>query len=424
MDRRDLLLLVLAGCADTSTRIVPPATPAPAPQSSAPRAPEPVQTPEAAAHQHMRAWLADFRPRALAAGVSPQVFDREMAGITSNPRILALDGRQPEFSKPIGDYVRGAINAERIAGGQRRRDGAYFAEIEQRYGVPREVLIAIWGMESAFGAVQGDFDVLRSMATLAAEGRRRAFAEGEVIAALKMIQTGERSRDGMRGSWAGAMGQTQFIPSSFLSMAVDGDGDGRRDLWASSADALASAANLLVKGGWVRGQSWAREVTVPADFDYSLVEGPRETPDWWAQRGVVRADGQPWSDLDRNAPAGLIAPSGANGPIFLAFPNHFAIRKYNNSTAYALGVGLLADAIAGGGQLVRAWPAETPLALDDRLAAQRALAKLGFDPGQPDGVIGVNTRTALRAWQKARGLTADGYLSLDMVSRLRSEAQV
>jgi hypothetical protein len=200
------------------------------------------------------------------------------------------------------------------------------------------------------------------------------------------------------------------------------DGDGKRDIWGDSADALASAANLLAKGGWVRGQSWAREVTVPPGFDYSLTEGPRETPTWWAEQGVKRADGLPWNDIDATAQAQLVAPAGANGPLFLLFPNHFAIRKYNNSLAYALGVGMLADRFTGGGQLARAWPAETPLSLVDRMTAQRALAALGFNPGAADGVVGLNTRSALRAWQKARGLTADGYLSIDMVQRLSAEA--
>jgi membrane-bound lytic murein transglycosylase B len=220
------------------------------------------------------------------------------------------------------------------------------------------------------------------------------------------------------------MGQTQFLPSNFLSTAVDFDGDGRRDIWASNADSLASAANLLAKGGWQRGQSWAREVTAPQGFDFSLTEGPRLTPDEWAARGVRRADGLPWSEADRGAQAQLVAPAGANGPLFLLFPNHFAIRKYNNSLAYALGVGMLADRFAGSAQLTRAWPAETPLSLVDRMTAQRALAALGFDPGTPDGVVGMNTRTALRAWQKARGLTADGYLSAEMVRRLKAEAGV
>jgi hypothetical protein len=220
------------------------------------------------------------------------------------------------------------------------------------------------------------------------------------------------------------MGQTQFIPSTFLNTAVDGDGDGRRDIWSSAPDALASAANLLAKGGWVAGQGWAREVTVPPGFDFSLSEGPKETPDWWAGKGVTRADGLPWSTADRSAPAQLIAPTGANGPIFLLFPNHFVIRKYNNSLAYALAVGLLADRFSGQGPLVKAWPNETPLSLEDRMTAQRALSSLGFDAGAPDGVVGMGTRGALRAWQKARGLTADGYLSPAMVQKLKAETGV
>jgi hypothetical protein len=218
------------------------------------------------------------------------------------------------------------------------------------------------------------------------------------------------------------MGQTQFLPSAYLSTAVDEDGDGKRDIWTSPADALASAASLLAKGGWTPGQGWAREVTIPAGFDFSLTEGPKLTPQEWAEKGVTRADGLPWSAADRAAPAQLLAPAGASGPIFLLFPNHFVIRKYNNSVAYALAVGLLADRIAGGGPLVKPWPAETPLSLADRMTAQRALTALGFNPGTSDGIVGMGTRTALRAWQKARGLTADGYLSPAMIERLKTEA--
>jgi hypothetical protein len=259
------------------------------------------------------------------------------------------------------------------------------------------------------------------MASLAAQGRRRQFAEDQLIAALRIIGTGEFPRSRLTGSWAGAMGQTQFIPTTFLSTAVDGDGDGRRDIWGSSADALASAANLLAKGGWVRGQSWAREVTAPEGFDYSVTEGPGLTPDAWGNLGVKRADGLPWTSADAAAETVLIAPTGAGGPLFLLFPNHFVIRKYNNATTYALAVGLLADRFAGGGPLVRPWPLETPLSLPDRIAAQQALIALGFDPGKPDGVVGINTRSALRAWQKSRGMVADGYLSMGMVGLLKAE---
>jgi lytic murein transglycosylase len=369
------------------------------------------------------AWAADFQVRALKAGIAPDLLRREMAGLIPDPRVAGLDSRQPEFSKPLSDYIKGVVTPGRIAIAQRRQaDLPQLAAIERRYGVPREVLLAVWAMESSFGSIQGDLDVVRSMATLAAQGRRRDFAEDQLIAALRIIGSGEFDRAQLKGSWAGAMGQTQFIPTSFLTTAVDGDGDGRRDIWRSAPDALASAANLLAKGGWTAGQSWAREVIAPPGFDFSLTEGPRQIPAWWTAKGVRPADGAAWSDADAAALAQLVAPTGASGPLFLLFPNHFAIRKYNNSLAYSLAVGLLADRFAGRPGLVRPWPQETPLALADRMTAQRALSSLGFDAGQPDGVVGLGTRTALRAWQKARGLTADGYLSPDMVRRLKIEA--
>jgi membrane-bound lytic murein transglycosylase B len=369
------------------------------------------------------AWAAEFYGRALKAGISRALLDREMAGLTPDPRVASRDSRQPEFSQPISVYIKGAVTDGPIAKGEHERgEVSQLQDIEQRFGVPREILIAVWSRESAFGAIQGDFDVVRSMASLAAQGRRRDWAEGELISALRIIGSGEASRSQLKGSWAGAMGQTQFIPSAYLATAVDGDGDGKRDIWASPADALASAANLLAKNGWARGQSWAREVTVPPDFDFSLSEGPKLTPEAWGALGVGRADRLPWSGADKTAEAQLLAPAGASGPVFLLFPNHFVIRKYNNSVAYALAVGLLADRIAGEGPLVQPWPAEVPLSLTDRMTAQRALVALGFNPGTPDGVVGMGTRTALRAWQKARGLTADGYLSPAMVDRLRTEA--
>ena len=369
------------------------------------------------------AWAAEFYGRAIKAGIPRDLLDREMAGLTPDPRVTSRDSHQPEFSQPISAYIKGAVTEGSIGMGLRKRaEVPQFEAIEQRFGVPREILIAIWARESGYGAIQGDFDVIRAMASLAAQGRRRDWAEGELIAALRIIGSGEARRGQLKGSWAGAMGQTQFIPSAYLSTAVDGDGDGKRDVWTSPADALASAASLLTKAGWARGQSWAREVTVAPDFDFALSEGPKLVPEAWTALGVIRADGLPWTDADKTASAQLLAPAGATGPVFLLFPNHFAIRKYNNSVAYALAVGLLADRIAGEGAPQRPWPAETPMSLADRMTAQRALAAIGFNPGTPDGVVGMGTRTALRAWQKARGLTADGYLSPAMVERLKTEA--
>jgi membrane-bound lytic murein transglycosylase B len=428
MDKRIFLLLLLAGCADASTNAplaISVATPAP-PAASAPppsMAPAPVVAQLPPGTMDFDAWLAAFRVKALAAGVSAATLDRELSGVTPEPRVVSLDGKQPEFSKPVGDYIKGVISDDRVAVGRaKRQDLAFLPGIESRYGVPRDILLAVWAMESAFGKIQGNFDVVRSMASLAADGRRRAWAEGELIAALKIIESGEVTRAQLKGSWAGAMGQTQFLPSNYRATAVDNDGDGRRDIWGSDSDSLASAANLLGKGGWKPGVGWAREVILPAGFDYSLAEGPREVPAWWAAKGVRRADGLPWTPADAASPAGLILPAGANGPAFLALPNHYAIRTYNNSTAYALGIGLLADRFGGGEALATPWPYEQPLSLADRMAAQIALSRLGFDPGPADGVVGAGTRKALRAWQLDRGLPADGYLSMDMVARLKGQA--
>lgn len=428
IDRRVFLVLLLAGCADTSpqgplTAITPP-QPAPKPQT--PAAPQPVPaTPVPAGELAFDTWLRDFRGRALAAGLSPALLDRELAGVTPDPKVISLDSRQPEFSKPVGDYIKGVISDDRVAVGRRKREElAYLPTIEARYGVPRDILLAVWAMESAFGQLQGNFDVVRSMVSLAADGRRRAWAEGELIAALKIIDSGEVTRAQLRGSWAGAMGQTQFLPSSYRSTAVDFDGDGRRDIWGSDADSLASAANLLVKGGWKPGAGWAKEVILPAGFDYSVTEVDKQIPAWWEARGVRRADGLPWTAADAASPAMLLLPAGAAGPAFLALPNHFAIRTYNNSTSYALGIGLLADRFGGGEAPITPWPVETPLSMSDRMAAQIALARVGFNPGPADGVIGAGTRKALRAWQQSQQLPADGYMSNDMVSRLKAQAGI
>lgn len=427
MDRRSFIVLLLAGCADPSLEpSLGVASPAPQPASGTPAVPA-IPAPSASltpsGDPNFDAWLAGFYVRARDAGLSAAVLDRELAGLTPDPKASAQDSKQPEFSKPVGDYVKGVVSDARIVQGRQFRDSlTYLPTIEQRYGAAREIVLAIWAMESNFGKIQGDMDVIRSLASLAAQGRRRAWAEGELIAALKIVGSGEAPRERLKGSWAGAMGQTQFLPSVFLNTAVDGDGDGVRDIWGSTADALFSTGAYMAKASWKRGESWAREVILPPGFDYSVVEGPKDTPAGWGAKGVKRADGLPWSAADQAAQAGLILPSGAAGPAFLTFPNHMAIRRYNNSTAYALGVGLLADRFAGEGPLITPWPYEVPLSLTDRMAAQTALAKLGFDPGPADGVIGSGTRTALRGWQKARGLPADGYLSVDIVRKLVAEA--
>lgn len=409
MDRRLFLLSSLAGLAD-------PVSPIPTSQPSGPV----TQSGDAA----FDAWSQDFVSRAAAAGWPEAVLRRELKDLTPDPRVIQSDRGQPEFVRPMGDYMRAAVSPTRIALGL-QKEGAlapWPATIEQRFGVDRNILTGVWGLESDFGAVQGDMDVVRCLATLAADGRRQGWAEGELFAALRIIATNQAPREKLKGSWAGAMGQTQLEPSVFLRRGVDIDGDGRIDIWGSSPDALGAAAGILQAAGWALGQSWAREVTAPPGFDYGLTEGPKNPPAWWSALGVKRADGQAWSAADVDALCQMIAPAGAKGPAFLLFPNHFAIRVYNNATSYALAVGLIADGVAGAPALTVPWPEEQPLSRDQRLGAQTALKALGFDVGEPDGVIGVKTRAALRAWQAARGLVADGHLTVELSQQLVHEA--
>lgn len=412
MNRR-LFLLSTVGLAAT-----PDPQPTPAPAGDAP-------APAKATTTGMSDWLAGVRLKAIAAGVRAETIDQAFHDLTPDPVVLKRDTNQPEFTKPIGDYVSGVVSAANISAGRVRREAVHdvLSQIVAARGVPDEILLAVWGVESAFGKITGDMDVIRSIATQGMVGRRPKFAEQEMIAALKILDQGLASREQMRGSWAGAMGQTQFMPSDYLAYADDGDGDGRKDIWGSSADALASTARFLAeKAHWRRGESWALEATLPKGFDYALAEADARTPAEWATLGVGLASGAEVSSADQSAPAVLLTPQGWRGPAFLAFPNHMAIRAYNNSTAYALAVGLLADQIAGRPPLKAAWPKDPPLQLADRIAAQQALKALGYDPGAVDGVLGVRTRRAAKDWQAAKSLPADGYLTIDLINTLKAEA--
>ncbi len=443
MRRRGLFLLVFLSACATSTVKQQPAKPVEAPPSAPPSAPvappaptvpapqppaqPPAQPPVAvtppAVAVSFAEWKEAFIQKAVAHGFDRAFVEQTLANVAPDPRILDRDTKQPEFSKPVSDYVRSAISPARVQEGRTLRDARpWLAKVETQYGVPSEVLIAIWAQESGFGKIQGDYDVVSAFANLAYQGRRRDWAEGELLDALTIIRDKGIPRYRLKGSWAGAMGQTQFIPSAYLKLGQDFDGDGHVDIWTSDQDALASAANHLAQEGWRRGESWAVEVAVPAGFDYSGAETDKHPPAWWGEHGVVRADHRPWSAADQASEAVLLLPSGAQGPAFLAFPNHFVIRKYNNSIAYALSIGLMADEVAGRGGVIRGWPHEVPLSLEDRLAAQTALSKLGYPVGQPDGLIGAGTRAALRAWQKKSGLVADGYLTPEVVRQLVAAA--
>ena len=419
---RLILIASVAACAPIVPEVLPiiptveapapaaPGTPAPAP-TAAPAAPAPVVVDQAG----FDGWKQGFLARH--GGARRADYERELAGLTPDASVIRLDRNQPEFSRPAGAYVQSAASATRIAQGRARTDRVPW-EVVQRFGVPTEILVSIWGNESAFGAVQGDYDVIRSLATLAWDGRRRDWAEGELRNALDIVIDGRRDRAGLKGSWAGAMGQTQFMPDAYLRLGVDQSGDGKVDIWGSDADALASAANLLARAGWKPGQTWGYEVILPAGFNYAEAEGPRHTWREWSRRGVTLArDGAP-NAAEALEEAVILLPQGARGPAFLALPNHFVIRRYNNSVSYALAIGLTADGIAGRPGLVAAWPDDAPLSRDQRIGAQAALTRLGFDTQGIDGVVGANTRAALRRWQVANGRLADGYLTADLANEL------
>ena len=366
-------------------------------------------------------WIAGFRGRALTAGISAAVFDGAMAGLAYLPDVVRRDRNQNEFTKTIWDYLDTATSEDRVAGGitalAQNRD--LLDRIEAAYGVEAEVVVAIWGLESAYGAVRGDVRTLQALATLAYDGRRGAFFEAQLLAALQILQAGDTSPDRMLGSWAGAMGHTQFMPTSYHSFAVDFTGDGRRDIWGDDpADALASTAAYLATNGWTSGQPWGLEVRLPAGFDYGQTgERVKRTVAEWQAMGVA-----PWAGgaLPDHGMASVLLPGGARGAAFVIFANFQVIETYNTADAYVIAVGHLADRIAGGPPIHATWPRDyRALTLPERIEMQTRLGAVGFDPGGVDGKIGPLTIAAVRAFQRSAGLVPDGYPSLDILTRLR-----
>ena len=416
-------VILLVACAEKPTaadaQTLPVIPPAPAVITSAPAPTTDIPLVQPA--QSFSEWQADFRTQALKAGINPQVFDNAFAGITPDMSVIKADRSQPEFSRPVWEYLDGALSPLRVRNGQRllEQNAELLSRIEQRYGVDRQALVSVWGMESNFGSFQGNKSVIRSLATLAYEGRRPEFAQSQLIAALKIIQEGDISPDKMLGSWAGAMGQTQFIPTTYETHAVDFDGDGRRDIWNSSADALASTAHYLQSSGWKQGQPWGFEVTLPAGFDYALADGAiKKSVAQWRQLGVTVPASAAGSD---QSSATLLLPAGYRGPAFLVLDNFRAILRYNNSSSYALAVGLLSQRFGGGGTILADWPKDDrPLSRSERVELQMLLSQRNYDAGNADGIIGANTRKAIRSAQQAMGWPADGYPSHKLLESLRS----
>lgn len=414
---RSALLLLLAQAAACAQ---PPADNLTPSRQAAPL-PAPALQADPPAAQSFAQWRETFRQRALAEGVNAALLARVLTGLQPDPSVIRADASQPEFSKPIWEYLDSAASVQRVKRGQQLlvSHARTLEAIERRYGVPRQVLVAVWGMESNFGGYTGNKSVIRSLATLAHEGRRPQFAHEQLLAALRILQQGDIAPERMLGSWAGAMGQTQFIPTTYLQHAVDFDGNGKRDIWHSVADALASTASYLRASGWKSGQSWGSEVQLPTGFDYALADPEQRRPlGEWLSLGL-RIVGSTQA-LDLRQPASLLLPAGHRGPAFLVFDNFRSILRYNNSTAYALGIGLLAERFEGGGQILASWPrSEPPLSRSQRIELQQQLSARGFDPGISDGIIGANTRRAVRASQQQLGWPADGHPTLRLLEALR-----
>lgn len=410
-------------------------TPAPAPQSSAPgAAPEwsgesgasgdPSMTADAirAAAANFHHCLEGLWPLAARRGVPRAVFEAQVSGLTPDLRIMDLLDAQPEFTKSFWDYLDLLVSDARIDNGRAilKQHRASFDAAEKAYGVDRHIIAAIWGVESNYGTQVGDRPVIRSTATLACIGRRQNFFREEFLSALEIIARGDLRPDQLVGSWAGAFGPTQFMPTSFKRYAVDFDGDGRRDVVSSARDLIASTANNLKKDGWVAGQTWGYEVVVPPGFNFMHADRSRVlTLHEWERAGIHRAGGKPFPrPSDR---AYLLVPAGARGPAFLMLGNFRTIMKYNPSEAYALAIGHLADRLRGGGPFVQPWPRhERVLTRAERLELQQRLAQQGYDVGQPDGRLGAKTRTALRRFQAAVGSVPDGFASASILDRLRA----
>ena len=412
------MALAVAACASTPT----PQSPLPA----AVAAGADTEQVAGASGQHAKdfdQWVADFSATARASGIDAATLQKAFAGVRFLPRVIELDRTQPEFNRSVWDYLDSFVSRQRIARGQDKLHQlqATVDPIAARYGVPTEILFAFWGVESNFGSNLGDFSAIDALATLAFEGRRGAWARTELMAALKILQNHDIARDRMLGSWAGAMGQTQFMPTVFLAYAVDADGDGRRDLWDSLPDVMASTANFVARSGWQAGEPWGLEVRLPSGFDYAQADmDVRQPASAWASLGVQSMDGAPLPALPNST---ILLPAGARGPAFLVGANFRTILKYNNSTSYALAVALLSQQLKGEAAVQAPWPRDTlALSRSQLQALQTLLNAQGFNTGIPDGVMGPATQKGIRQYQRSRALAADGYPSLELLQGLQDGA--
>lgn len=367
-------------------------------------------------------WLEGIKAEAIAKGIPPAVVANAFDGVRLNESILEKDRYQPEFVRPVWEYLDLAVSDARVSNGRARfaEHRALLQQVAQTYGVEPQIIVAIWGLETSYGAFFGNDNVIEAFSTLAYDGRRAEFARTQLFAALKILAKGDIPPGEMLGSWAGAMGHTQFIPTSYLERAVDFDGDGRRDIWGSFPDVFASTANYLARARWQSGEAWGGEVLLPSNFDWKLADAKTRKPvSTWLAMGV-----RPAMDvaLPLNAEASILLPAGSGGPAFITLNNFRSILRYNNSSSYALAISLLAERITGAEKHQFNWPEQArPLSLAQRKELQELLTAKGYDTLGADGIIGPNSRRALRAWQSANGHQPDGYPSLEQLEQLRQQ---
>ncbi|WP_343069887.1 lytic murein transglycosylase [Jannaschia sp. Os4] len=377
----------------------------------------PPERPAAVEREDFATWRAGFRARALAEGISPATFDRALDGVTPDPEVIRRDRSQNEFTKTLWAYLTTAVSDARLANGRRAfaRHADMLARVERETGVDAAIVTAIWGLESAYGAVRGSDNTIRSLATLAHDVRRRDFFEDQLLAALRILDDGGPA---LRGSWAGAMGHTQFMPRAYLDHAVDGDGDGDADIWSDDPDdALMSTGAYLAHHGWTPGQLWGVEVTLPDGFDYLLTGEPTtKTAAEWEALGVRGVDGP----LPPGEGVSIRVPGGAGHAALATYPNFRVLERYNTADAYVIAVGHLADRIRGAGPFRGGWPDDRALTFDERVELQARLRDAGFDPQKLDGRVGPLTLEATRRWQASAGLVPDGYPSPALLERLRA----
>jgi len=366
-------------------------------------------------------WVTAFRTRATSKGISQSTLDRAFHSAGYLPGVIDRDRNQTEFTRTLEDYLAIAASDDRVSTGREmlRQQGKVLSQIEAKYAVEPKVVTAIWGLESRYGARRGSVPVISSLSTLAYDGRRGSFFESQLLAALRILQNGDVTPDRMTGSWAGAMGHTQFIPTSYEAYAVDFRGDGRRDIWSDDpTDALASAAAYLQRSGWTHGQPWGVEVRLPGGFNTGLTGRDKtRNPADWAALGVRDMNGKP---VPNHGAASIIIPAGASGPAFMTFRNFTVITRYNNSESYVIGVGHLSDRLVGGPPIRGTFPPDANgMTLEDRKELQSRLTAKGFDTQGADGVIGNNTKSAISAYQRSVGLPVTGAPSKPLLERLR-----